>query len=994
MTEPGSGYFERNKSRVRLTITGPLPRARAVAADGEIRRAQLGAAFAVAAHFTLDGEPALVSMPTGSGKTAVMTLVPFLLGANRVLVVAPTRLLRDQLAEEFTYLRVLRDRGVFPGDVTGPRVAKAERRLADEQAWARLASDADVVIGTPHVLSPGSPGVASPPAGSFDLVLVDEGHHTAAPTYRALLDAVADAAVVLFTATPFRRDRHEVPADLVYAYRLQQALDDGVLVPVEFLPVDAAPTATAEERDRALAAEAVRLVRAPAHVAAESRIIARTSSVKHAKWLVGLYDELGAPMGLITAATSATAAARTLRKLRDGTLVGLVSVGALGEGFDFPTLKIAVYHRRHASLPATLQFLGRVTRLVPDAPPAVLLAIREEVTDETRELYAADAAWALLVPELADAAVESEAERRRFVRNFTPPPERSLSMSAIRPRKDVAVFKIRRPDEFDLRNPIAALAGGDVIYHGVDDTGRVAVIITEHLERPEWMTADTLDSYQYELHVVVKDHEDRYLFVRGARDSSVIALVEHMGEENPQLVDPLWLDRLMTALALAGYYSVGMRSARAAGGRLAAYRMMAGSNVGGAVLPSETRSYGTGHAIAQVHDPMITTSETIERGEVPRGRTTSIGVSYGRAKVFSPDLVHLLDFRKWCDRIADLVDKQASLDPSGLPGLSLRSPRTIERFPNDPYLAVIEPTLRGRGLVVRALSGDVSSPLDEFELAVYRRSDQELELHWPPFDEPQWIAVVHTSGVVEPQQDDYVVDDPSGDSVLLTQLLSDIPPTVFYADGSSTMGRVRFQPKDDYADLGGDVVTAWPFDKVDVRAETSPPRVGMTNIINHVIGQLSTNPDVEFVVNDDRAHEIADVIVIERPDTSGTRSITLVHCKFSSEDHIGARVGDLYEVLGQAGRCVKWLYAAHFARRLLHRLVTGSEVAHGDDAAVVELLTRWQSNPEPVRWKVAVVQPGLRASQINTATNIKIMLTDVLEWIAQHDAPFQVIAHA
>ena len=79
-------------------------------------------------------------------------------------------------------------------------MAKAENKLSDEQAWSQLASNADVVIGTPHVLSPGSPGVVGPPDGSFDLVLVNEGHHTAAPTSRGLLDAVADAAVVLFTA--------------------------------------------------------------------------------------------------------------------------------------------------------------------------------------------------------------------------------------------------------------------------------------------------------------------------------------------------------------------------------------------------------------------------------------------------------------------------------------------------------------------------------------------------------------------------------------------------------------------------------------------------------------------------------------------------------------------------------------------------------------------------------------------------------------------------
>ena len=105
-----------------------------------------------------------------------------------------------------------------------------------------------------------------------------------------------------------------------------------------------------------------------------------------------------------------------------------------------PRLKIAAYHRRHASLPATLQFLGRVTRLLPAGPPAELLAVREEVNDETRELYASDVSWATLLPRIADAAVQAEIGRRDYLRSFDPTPMEPLSLAALRPRKYVKVF--------------------------------------------------------------------------------------------------------------------------------------------------------------------------------------------------------------------------------------------------------------------------------------------------------------------------------------------------------------------------------------------------------------------------------------------------------------------------------------------------------------------------------------------------------------------------
>lgn len=65
------------------------------------RPAQLAAAQSVAAHFFNSNTPALIVMPTGAGKTTVLTTVPFLLGAGRVLVLTPSRLVREQITENF-----------------------------------------------------------------------------------------------------------------------------------------------------------------------------------------------------------------------------------------------------------------------------------------------------------------------------------------------------------------------------------------------------------------------------------------------------------------------------------------------------------------------------------------------------------------------------------------------------------------------------------------------------------------------------------------------------------------------------------------------------------------------------------------------------------------------------------------------------------------------------------------------------------------------------
>ena len=69
--------------------------------------------------------------------------------------------------------------------------------------------------------------------------MIDEAHHAAAPTYRAILDAILaqrpDAMVIGFTATPHRGDGvrlSEIFPDIVYSMDARKAIGAGYLVPV------------------------------------------------------------------------------------------------------------------------------------------------------------------------------------------------------------------------------------------------------------------------------------------------------------------------------------------------------------------------------------------------------------------------------------------------------------------------------------------------------------------------------------------------------------------------------------------------------------------------------------------------------------------------------------------------------------------------------------------------------------------------------------------
>src|ERR1700675_872885 len=90
------GYFTNNYAQLRFPISDVNPPG--------FRPAQLAAIHAVSAHFFNVNLPAVVTMPTGSGKTTVLMALAFVLRATRVLVLTPSRLVREQIAENFSAL--------------------------------------------------------------------------------------------------------------------------------------------------------------------------------------------------------------------------------------------------------------------------------------------------------------------------------------------------------------------------------------------------------------------------------------------------------------------------------------------------------------------------------------------------------------------------------------------------------------------------------------------------------------------------------------------------------------------------------------------------------------------------------------------------------------------------------------------------------------------------------------------------------------------------
>jgi superfamily II DNA or RNA helicase len=183
------------------------------APNSGFRPGQLGALHSVLAHFSVYDEPAILSLPTGYGKTALLMALPFVLRARRALVVEPSNALRQQTTSHFKELSVLRRLSVVAADIPNPVVLGQKGIPADDEAWTKVAEQ-DAVISTPQSFSP----IVAPDAAPslFDLIIFDEAHHAPAETWAAFLAHYPEARFIFLTATPFRRDRKVIPGRMAY----------------------------------------------------------------------------------------------------------------------------------------------------------------------------------------------------------------------------------------------------------------------------------------------------------------------------------------------------------------------------------------------------------------------------------------------------------------------------------------------------------------------------------------------------------------------------------------------------------------------------------------------------------------------------------------------------------------------------------------------------------------------------------------------------------
>jgi len=257
---------------------------------------------------------------------------------------------------------------------------------ADEKSWSGQATFAMV-----QTLSRNTHLKAMP---TIDLLVIDEAHHAASPTYRKIVDQVldtnADAQIFGVTATPNRGDGkglREVFSNVADQITLGELVRTGYLVPPRTFVIDVGTQGelsrvsrtsmdfdmneVASIMNKAPITEAViRHWRDKAH---DRKTIVFCSTVAHADSVCEAFNRAGIASVLIHGELSDADRQQRLADFESGVAQVVVNVAVLTEGYDYTPTACIILLRPSSYKSTLIQMIGRGLRTVdPEEFPGVV----------------------------------------------------------------------------------------------------------------------------------------------------------------------------------------------------------------------------------------------------------------------------------------------------------------------------------------------------------------------------------------------------------------------------------------------------------------------------------------------------------------------------------------------------------------------------------------------------------------------------------------------
>ncbi|NHM31276.1 DEAD/DEAH box helicase [Neobacillus terrae] len=369
--------------------------------NGNLREPQVQGYFHVYENFVVKQKlsHAVIVLPTGVGKTGLMALLPYNISKGRVLIIAPQIVIRETVIDalnpdkpdNFWIKRKVFDR---PQDL--PALIEFEGNKTNKE----VLEAANIVVVNIQKLQ--SRLDSSPlnhlPEDFFDMIIIDEAHHSTARTWVETTQHFSKAKVVKVTGTPFRTDKEKITGDLVYKYKLSQAMANGYVKSLEnftYIPEtlyltideDTSKKYTVEELNelgikdedwisrsvaysidcsKSVVDQSIEMLEAKLkNTPVPHKIIAVASDIKQAKVIQELYYERNIPTTIIHSDLTEEEKEKAFSDIKNHRVKVVINVSMLGEGYDHPYLSIAAIFRAFRNPLPYAQFVGRILRSIP-----------------------------------------------------------------------------------------------------------------------------------------------------------------------------------------------------------------------------------------------------------------------------------------------------------------------------------------------------------------------------------------------------------------------------------------------------------------------------------------------------------------------------------------------------------------------------------------------------------------------------------------------------
>lgn len=370
--------------------------------NSALREPQIQGYYKVYEHFAVRKKRthAIVVLPTGVGKTGLIGLLPFHNCEGRALIITPQLTIKDTIVdslnpdnpESFWYKRK-----IFKRVDETPNLVEFEKGVNRE-----ILDSASIVVLNIHKLQVrlDSSPLNYLPKDYFDMIIIDEAHHSTANTWVETINHFDKAKVVKLTGTPIRTDGVELAGELVYKYKLSQAMAKGYvksLRNIEYIPeklfltVDKDESkkytvdellelglrdedwirrsvAFSKECSESVVKESIKLleVKRGNSSAVPHKIIAVACSINHAEQIKQMYVEKGYRAEVIHSRQTLEKQNEIKQDIENHRLDVIIHVAMLGEGYDHLYLSVAAIFRPFRNELPYEQFIGRVLRVIPE----------------------------------------------------------------------------------------------------------------------------------------------------------------------------------------------------------------------------------------------------------------------------------------------------------------------------------------------------------------------------------------------------------------------------------------------------------------------------------------------------------------------------------------------------------------------------------------------------------------------------------------------------